>query len=61
MYQTLSRHGSVDADVQLLLNVLAYADGQHDTPTMAQLFNIPESKVSEAVDALLKAGLIIDS
>src|SRR5260370_1177557 len=59
MYQTLSRRGSFGADIELLVNVLAYADGEYDVPTMAQVFNVPESQVEEAGSILLDAGLLI--
>lgn len=61
LHQTLSRYGSVNADVELFLNLLAYADGQHDVPTMAKMLDTPEARVQKAADVLLKAGLLIDS
>lgn len=61
LHETLSRYGSASADVELFLNLLAYADGQHDVSTMAEMLSTPEAQVQKAVDVLCKAGLLIDS
>ncbi len=56
--------GNVSTDMQRLQNlqdVLMYADGNHDVPTMAEMLNVPEADIQRTVDSLLKAGLLIDS
>lgn len=61
LYPAVSRRGSMDIDIELLQNVLAYANGKYDIPTMAEMFNTSESNIEKVVESFLKAGLLIDS
>ena len=61
LYPVISRRGNIGIDIELLQNVLAYANGEYDIPAMAEIFNASESDVEKAVESLLKAGLVIDS
>lgn len=61
LHQQGSRRGSISADAELFLNVLAYADGNHDIPALAEICNAPEADIQRIVASLLEAGLLIDS
>lgn len=60
LYPTLSRRGSADEEVGLLLNILAYADGEHDLVTLSEMFGVSLAKITSAVDSLVKAGLLVE-
>lgn len=59
LYPTLSQKNGAGENVTLLRNVLAYADGAHDVIDLAELLNVPRESITEAVDTLLKAGLLV--
>ncbi len=65
LYPTTMDHaGNVSVDMQRLSNlqnVLAYADGDHDVPTMAEMLDVPEADIQRTVATLLEAGLLIES
>ncbi len=60
LYPTLSRKGSTGYSVQMLLDVLAYADGTNDAAAFAEMFHASAAEVRSAIEALLAAKLIVE-
>lgn len=57
LYPTLST-GPSGASVNLLLDVLAYCDGQHDAAAISEMIQQPIEDVSRAIELLLSHDLI---
>jgi aminopeptidase-like protein len=57
LYPTLSRRGS-GLQVQTMMNILAYADGQRDLVSLAEQIGVPAETCMRIVAKLLKEGLL---
>ncbi len=55
---TLGVGTNMAADVMLMSNILAYADGSHDVLSMAEKFNVPMFEMLDNIDILIQEGLI---
>ena len=61
---TVDSQGTIGVDIPLLQNlqnVLVYADGAHDIPTIAEICSVPEADIQSAVASLLNVGLLVES
>lgn len=57
LYPTLSSRGSADS-VRLMMNVLAYSDGQHDLIALAERLGVPAESCIPLIEVLEKANLL---
>ena len=55
---TLGGGNTIPINVALMSNILAYADGNHDTVDMADKFKVSVSEILKNVNILVKKGLL---
>ena len=60
LYPTLSRRGSVDYSVQILLDILAYADSTNDLQAMADILHVSVQELTPLIEVLHSANLIVE-
>jgi aminopeptidase-like protein len=60
LYPSLGFGDSVNSTtkIKLMMDILAYADGNHDVLSMANRFNIPMLDMLESIDILVKEKLL---
>ncbi len=59
LYHTLLTGGQMPEEAtQLVWQVLAYCDGEHDIADLSELLQVPAEELSPVMDVLIKAGLI---
>lgn len=57
LYPTLSKRGS-GLEVQTMMNILAYADGQHDLISLAEKIGVPAETCIPVIERLLQERLL---
>ena len=57
LYPTLSKRGS-GLEVQTMMNILAYADGQHDLIALAEKIGVPAETCIPVIERLLQERLL---
>jgi aminopeptidase-like protein len=58
LYPTSSYKGSVNQDIQILLDVLAYADGTRTSADIAEDTCLPLNRINQAIETLNDKGLL---
>jgi aminopeptidase-like protein len=58
LYPTLSTKSSVNVQIKVMMNVLAYCDGQHDLIDIADIIRVPIETYYPIVDLLLEQNLL---
>ena len=58
LYPTLGGQSHLAADPALLLDVLAYCDGDHDVAAIAERLGRPDADLHKPIEVLLEAGLL---
>lgn len=57
LYPTISQKGSAD-EVKVMMNLLTYADGEHDLIDIADMIGVPINQIEEITQRLIKHDLI---